>query len=882
MNREDYLAKAARLFGRLVHEVKVKNAAGLFDINTVAEDFYIPILSKIFSCPDLKNQNRVKANFPAVDLGCESVRTSIQITSDPSSEKVAKTLELFRKHGLGNDFDKIYVLVITEKQRSYSSNKLSREIEQLSVQFDPSTQIIDYHDLVRMLAQESTELIGAVCAILDREFAKQDRNTKFRDELENFLEVARSKVEFEKKSKKYIPSIFIETSSVKDQVRYFSNPIFFYRKINELVLGIGLPRLNALLRLAGQKPIEPRPQIPLVASDITSLSELTAALADQSKALQALRAEVLPLSMDRGKAKRFEPVGDAETFGRIWRFPIEANAYGLIRRLDQTLEAIELANAKVFLVTGMAGQGKTNFVCDLVENQFRKFRVPSIFIPARDLNGYSGQNRIFDFIVDNRYAPEVRNTHELLKLFDEVAREVGKPFIIAIDGINEVNANPGFDTELNTFLHALTQYDYVKALITCRSEFFDQRFGTTMKQAFFDKVFRVENLRSEMTERHKERLIQSYFDHFRIKLSLSDNASNFLRNDLLLLRIFCEIEEGASGRYVSTIYKGDIFERFLLLKVEEFEAPLRRHVVPTLHHIARRMLDDGSFTSLSTAGFDDHEVRVIERLIAEDIVLRSELPIPTLASAGLQHMSFTYDELRDFIIAHYLVTDLAEPDFNQVVPIFAQLRQLQIREGVFRYAYILARRHSKEKMVELCEQQSDFSTQYVNAIELIPPALQSASDRQRVREILASDEKVQELRAVAVFLFHRRSLDEVLNIDILVDHISSLTDHECEAFFGSIFSDGYGWRHEWRRSLTQLVTTFIERAEKVFPADCPPLLTFVLQLCGFVEWEYRETTLNRLTSVLRGHALDEQLNRLQKAQSEIIRRSASEIWAVDA
>jgi hypothetical protein len=54
-------------------------------------------------------------NFPAIDLGCKTSRTSIQITSDSSSSKVLETLKKFESHGLGNDFDSLYVYVITDR-----------------------------------------------------------------------------------------------------------------------------------------------------------------------------------------------------------------------------------------------------------------------------------------------------------------------------------------------------------------------------------------------------------------------------------------------------------------------------------------------------------------------------------------------------------------------------------------------------------------------------------------------------------------------------------------------------------------------------------------------------------------------------------------------
>ena len=133
MNRLESLQRVQSLLARLVAEVKVANAGGHFDINRVAEDFFIPILAALFDCPDLKNNNRDQDNYPAIDLGSENRRISFQVTSDRSSSKIAQTLKKFREHNLHGLYDQVYVLIITERQESYSSSALLSEIQQLPI-----------------------------------------------------------------------------------------------------------------------------------------------------------------------------------------------------------------------------------------------------------------------------------------------------------------------------------------------------------------------------------------------------------------------------------------------------------------------------------------------------------------------------------------------------------------------------------------------------------------------------------------------------------------------------------------------------------------------------------------------------------------------------
>lgn len=202
MNQQELLTRINALLGRFAYEVKVSNATGMFDINIIAEEFLIPILSVVLKCPDLKNQNRVQMHFPAVDLGCDTSRTSIQITSDPSSQKICKTLNKFQEHNLEKYFDHLYVYIITEKQKSYQSKYLDAEINSLPINFDVKENILDYKDLAEKIGGLKNEELTAIVQHLESSFNKIDSHLFFRKNLSEFINVSQKKIEDEKKSKK--------------------------------------------------------------------------------------------------------------------------------------------------------------------------------------------------------------------------------------------------------------------------------------------------------------------------------------------------------------------------------------------------------------------------------------------------------------------------------------------------------------------------------------------------------------------------------------------------------------------------------------------------------------------------------------------------------
>lgn len=695
MTRQELLQRSISLLGRFAHEVKVSNAMGLFDINTLAEDFLIPVFSVAYDCPDLCNQNRIQMNFPAVDLGCKTSRISIQITSDPSSSKVCETLKKFESHNLHSDFDKLYVYVISEKQSSYTSKTLALIVSELSIDFDTSCNILDFRDLAKKFEELTIEQIKNLNDYLEEGFRPADAKLKFRGNLVEFMGVSQKKIEDEKLTKKYIPSVFVETSETKEEMRYFANPMFFYRKIDDDLQNVNINKFNELLRMAKITPITSDLHKISNLNKPTNLFEIRTRFTEQYNIINEIQKVVSQFSWYGERTERYKSNEDSSDYWEVFRSGIQSGGSDIFSSLEKILKKIIIAQAKIFLITGMAGQGKTNFICDLVEHQFRAFEIPTIFIPARSLNDYTGPNRILSYITNNRFAPSIAHIHDLFTLLNSVAEESKKPFIIAIDGINEVGDLNGFVSELRIFLEALVQYDFVKVIITCRNEFFDHKFSDVFEPKFSTFLYRVKNLRKKMSENNKARLLKSYLEYFKIKAIFSNFANDFLENDLILLRIFCEINEGKDIGYVSDIYKGDIFELYLIMKLKEFPNASQQKALRSIYRICSQMLDGENFSQVSIGGFDESEKQIVEQLIGEDIILRREVPSIGLASIGIENISFTYDELRDFLLAYYVVLELAISDADKTNEIMEKISEWPIYEGFFRYVYILAR---KKKM----------------------------------------------------------------------------------------------------------------------------------------------------------------------------------------
>ncbi len=136
---------------RIISEVSLATDQRRTDINLALEDALLPILKTTFHLPHLKNLNSTKRNYPGIDLGDDHNRTSFQVTSTTSLEKVKTTLSTFIERQYFNDFDTLYVLVLLNKQSSYSQAAVDKVTDK-KFEFNTRKHIIDLGDVLRLVS----------------------------------------------------------------------------------------------------------------------------------------------------------------------------------------------------------------------------------------------------------------------------------------------------------------------------------------------------------------------------------------------------------------------------------------------------------------------------------------------------------------------------------------------------------------------------------------------------------------------------------------------------------------------------------------------------------------------------------------------------------
>lgn len=144
-----------------VTAIKIDNANGYQDANHDAEDVFGHILNVIYDY-ELENlNNKIKKNFPGIDLGDDINRISVQVTSDNSKKKIQDTLDTFERKNYIKSFDRLIILIIGEKLKYYSNFNSG------SLSFDSKKDIIGLTDLMVEINKLSEEKLQKISEYID-------------------------------------------------------------------------------------------------------------------------------------------------------------------------------------------------------------------------------------------------------------------------------------------------------------------------------------------------------------------------------------------------------------------------------------------------------------------------------------------------------------------------------------------------------------------------------------------------------------------------------------------------------------------------------------------------------------------------------------------
>lgn len=572
-------------------------------------------------------------------------------------------------------------------------------------------------------------------------------------------------------SGKYLPNVFLENRSIKQHLRDFVAPYPFAKLVLERCDMIDTYCTNRNRKFQHEDPF---------VFDVTPYKNFVA-----EEEIGAFYNGVKLLEDYLVKKH-------TELFNGHNSDYLESNKYGKL------VSHMQHISSKLLLITASAGQGKTNQICDLVYNVLLKRRIPFVY-----LNGYEiDANDIFSTFASYMLPGTNMSFDKVIKNTVTYCKYRRNPIILIIDGLNENPMPDVFSRNLAIFMEKVLQYDCVKVIMTCRSEYYKE-FFTDFDATFKDRMLKMENLNESHDEDEQRRLIQNYLQYFNIQAVFSDYVEESLCNDLLMLRIFCEAYKGKSLGCVHSINKEAVFAEYyeimkhkLVDKIfnEEHYRLEASHIDNFVMSIVQYMIENNSVFNVPWTHLQKHlvgqENSIFNRFLDENILLRKDLtPERKGPFSRNEVVNFTYDSFRDYLISTYLL-DVVEPNdyskFENLVKEYTKTGH-QLREGLTPFLFVHARSSKNDKAIKLISSLNWYEKIFERYIWDIDDLLITQDDILLVKSILASNQP-KYMATNLIFWGHWNSEHyPKLNIRVLLEYLAELDDKNLAGFLNRVW-----------------------------------------------------------------------------------------------
>jgi hypothetical protein len=792
MNRLEALEKISKALALLTHQIGAENLAGFLSKNRLIEDLLLPVFQIALNVPRLRNLNQENINFPYIDLADYHARLAIQVTTDKSAAKITETLRQFISHKYQKRLKRLIVFILTPSKPNFSlgSKQKWKKICTRKLSFNPRSDVITTQELFSLIAHLTHSKLLSIHEIV----AKSVVGEAYIDVERLLGDLSIRQIEHEQKTEKYIPDIFIETRETKNLVRAFAHPALFFQRTLDSPDRLGIPGWNRFLDKTGLPPL-PFPTLTAhvvarrtLANTGKSAADLSLKLEDTTNILKKYH------DFSRSKPLPFGPRKDRRHVFEENTFTLQtALGWGLNHQLEDLTNELRVVRASVFILTGRAGQGKTNLVCDFVKNFLLKHKVPCAYVSVRRLRSTQAAE-LGDTIQRLLFQGKTASFADAASLLSTHACNVGRPFVLIIDGLNEHHRISEFAEQLEFFIEDLVRYPHLKVFLTCRSEYFRERFGNLIRAPLREHVFLLEANENRLEAEAHDEMVDGYFKFFQIREDMvSSRVVDVLKKDMLLLRFFCEAygakdkPAGGHPEFISNIYREQIFEIYLDRKLGMAKAFLQRlidkpsptdektQLAAVIEHCLSHMLRNWQFADVPMSVVPNNLHDALYALLDEELVLRRDIPHGTSTfSPSSETINFTFDEFRDFLLAQYLLQRVFASDrkaFEEHIS-HTDPRSSQVIEGLKRFLFYASRKEENGEFWTFYRDQAWYKDVYDSEVFSIDTNLLRVEDHDFVVKALETGDE----RAIAFAVRLAMNWDPIyrrlLNLDLLISFVT--------------------------------------------------------------------------------------------------------------
>jgi hypothetical protein len=789
MNQAKALEEIGKGLAILTYQVSQENLSGQFSKNRISEDLLMPIFSRIFAAPALHNLNTATQNHPYLDLADDTARIGIQVTTQESAVKITKTLEGVVAAKLNQQYDRIIVFLLCDSRPRFTpktKNKWAaicagkmtflpeRDIVALP-QLLSSIQLLRYSEIVELRDLVAKSIVGE----------------EYVDVVGRVLRVSKANLEYEKRTNRYIPGVFVERRETKQLCRCFCHPILFFQRSIESVKQLNLISWNRFMDRAGL-PALPIPDMSAIPAS-SNLGDIQVASVKARQSFDPLFA-VLKEFKENGRESQLAASVPAakKPFFEENAHELRNGLQSLPYYLNDVIDELKMPEKRIFMMTGRAGQGKTNLLCDLVETFLFKHEIPCAFLSGRQLGLKQGPD-LGQTICDHLFEKKVATLDEAALLLSKEAIRSNKPFIVIIDGLNEHRNIALFAQQLEVVVDSMLQFPGIRFLFSCRSEFFDQRFSNFINGHLSSEMFICQSTEGRLEDEERAELVGVYFEFFGVDgTRVADEVRENLTRDMLLLRFFCETygtrnkAVGYVQPYVRHFYREELFERYLSEKLHTADLFLKTitttvspvSTVQSLHRVleicVEQMISRWEFGNIPTTAIPLELHPALYSLLDEELIIRRDIWSEEESATSVETVNFTFDEFRDYMLAQYLVHRVFPRGQSEFAAIIAKSdpERSQPTEGLKRFLFYAARKKTNGTFYRFYSAQGWYSDVYDREVFNLDARNLTDADKVAITDILKQGDYKAAQIAQRLALRWSAKYWPVLNLGLLLDYIA--------------------------------------------------------------------------------------------------------------
>lgn len=480
--------------------------------------------------------------------------------------------------------------------------------------------------------------------------------------------VAQKQIAFFKNNKKYLEKIYIELDDTKEVLRYF----IYGSKWKQKLISI----YNSLFN---------NPDGDIFKENIKDknikfyINPFCAAFLSLKEVVATIYSSFCIIKDKRFNKDVFRDKDD-KTYERYYNAGYTYSTF-----FELITNFIKAMQTNCILIKGTAGNGKTNILCNTVQHII-KTNNPCIFINSRDIN-----KNVKEYVINQLQVSEFLKTKlpfNILEILNIILNLKGKNLYIVIDAINE-NDTDVFYTTMNDFIDFIKKYSNVKLLMSCRSEYFEDRYNKLFKNQD-EYIFTYEINQIRYSKRIKSRLFDNYRKEFCFNGEIGKDVFSYLIHSLLLMRIFFEVYSGSDAKIIS-LNKFKIYAKY----IESLKNNVNKPEL-FINKLIERMLEKGKFDeiSINDLGISDEEFITFKKFADENLLISRTIKKyeGTLPETEEEVFYFVFDELRDYCISKFIIKNCLDNNDSEFKLLFDLIQDFIVNktsplEGIIKYSY---------------------------------------------------------------------------------------------------------------------------------------------------------------------------------------------------